>query len=165
MRRKSHQGKYSLILLFVGIFAFWWGIAVLAQNDKSASLGTSVSPVAQAAPAPSVDNDTFESISNPIAIQETVKGNVYTYSGSIMLPNPCDNVGTGISVNGFNPEHITIFLTLTKSLTGCTDQPQTFTAQPFGVSLTIATGTKAILDGLTVNGIIAATHLTKASAQ
>lgn len=157
MRSKGHQGKYSLIVLFVGIFAFWWGIAVLAQNDKTAY--TAPQTASAASPAGAYISQT---IAGPVAIQATVKGGtVYTYSGSIPLTDICEELGTGIAVNGSNPQHVTIVLTLKEPVAGCAQASGGDTLQPFAVFLSVAPGTKALLDGLTVNGAIVETTVAK----
>ena len=159
MRGKGHQSKYSLLVLFVAIFAFWWGIAVLTQNTKpNYTAPQSVSAV----PSSAIPQD----ISGPVPVQESVSSaGVYSYTGSVPLPDSCDDLGTGISVSGQNPEHVTIILTLTKPLTSCVEAAGTGVQQPFGVSVAAPSGAKAVLDGLTVNGVIVPTTLTKVAAQ
>ena len=158
MRSKGRQGTYSLLLLFVGIFAFWWGIAVLAENDK----GTYGAPsTAQASPS-NAGTYIAEAVQGPIAVQTMHKGAVYTFSGSVPLASVCDELGTGISVSKSNPPHVTVILTLQKPTNLCAEGATT--TQPFAVSLTVASGTQALLDGVTVNGVIVATRLVDASA-
>ncbi len=154
MRSKGRQSKFSLVLLFVGIFAFWWGIAVLTQNNKSTS---TASYVASASPVSTADTYVPQTVTGPITIHANVKQGTYTYSGSVPLSSTCDELATGVSVTGTNPEHVTIILTL-KRPSECTDTSAA-PAQPFAVSLSVPANTKAVLDGLTVNGVIVTTHL------
>lgn len=152
MRSRSHQGKYSLILLFVGIFAFWWGIAVLSQTDKSAY------PASQASASPvSTSSYVPQAVAGTVAVQTSFASGTYTYSGSVPLALSCDELGTGISVTGTNPEHVTIILTIQRPV-GCKDR-DTAVSQPFAASLSVPPNTKAVLDGLTVNGVIVQTSL------
>lgn len=151
-KSKSRQGKYSLLLLFVGIFAFWWGIAVLAQNNKPGSAAIHV-PSASAAEKTMY---TLQSIEGPVKIHATLKGDAYTYSGSVPLTSACDELGTGVSITGADTKHVTIVLTLQKPMDGCAYTTSEELEQPFAVSISVASGTKATLDGLTVNGAIVA---------
>lgn len=157
-RSKSHQGKFSLVLLFVAIFAFWWGIAVLSQNGK----GTYAQPQSVSASATNAGTYAPQNIAGPVDVTLEVKGStLYTYSGSLMLTSACDTLSTGIAVNGTNPERVTILLNLAKPLDTCTEATGDTLEQPFAVSLAVASGTKAVLDGLTVNGVIVPTNFHK----
>ena len=153
MNSKGRQGTYALLLLFVGIFAFWWGIAVLTQNSKGPY---AASRTAEASPL-EVGTYTQEGVQVPIAIQTSHKGSLYTYSGTVPLTSVCDKLGTGISVTNTNPAHITVVLTLQRPVSACRELGSS--SQPFAVSLTVASGTRAVLDGVTVNGVIAATQM------
>ena len=148
MQSRAHSGTWSLVLLFVCIFAFWWGIAVLAQNNNVASV-----PYAP------------EGVSGPVAVRITSANNTYTYSGSVPLASPCDELGEGIAVNGQHPPHITVLLTLMKPSVACAQASDGSSSEPFSVSVSVASGTKAVLDGLTVNGIIMPTTIQSASAE
>ncbi len=160
MRSKGHRSTYSLLILFVGIFAFWWGIAVLARNDKSAP----ASPyVASASPVSTADTYVPQTVTGPIAIHSSIKDGTYTYSGSIPLSSECDELGTGISVSGSNPEHVTIVLTL-KRPNQCDIAHVGNVEQPFAVSLAVPTNAKAVFDGLTVNGAIVPVNLSALAA-
>jgi hypothetical protein len=157
MQNRAHSGKLSLVLLFVCIFAFWWGIAVLSQNNTGSSNTQATANAASVAYVP-------EGISGPVAVQVSFANNTYTYSGSVPLTSPCDQLGEGIAVNGSNPSHITVLLTLMKQPGTCTDTGGDAN-EPFAVSVSVAPGTKAVLDGLTVNGIITPTAIQQVSAQ
>ena len=160
MRSKGRRGKLSLILLFVGIFAFWWGIAVLTQNGK-------VLPSLSSASAPSSVAYAIQNFSGPLTVDTSVSNNnVYTYSGSLPLVSSCDQLGTGLAVSGTNPAHVTVLLTLMKPVVDCAeaaDGPDD--VQPFSVSIAVKPGAKAVLDGVTVNGIIIAAKVETAGTQ
>ncbi|HEY5383245.1 MAG TPA: hypothetical protein VIJ88_01680, partial [Candidatus Paceibacterota bacterium] len=151
MRGRGHQGKSFLILLFVIIFAFWWGVSVIAQNEQGplATL-SSAPPVYLPAAVP-------QNVPGPVAVLVTQKGTVYTYSGSLPLPSSCDELGTGIAVNGTNPAHVTLLLILSKPLTACAEAAGGVIEEPFSASLSVKPGTKVVFDGLTVNGVIVTT--------
>jgi hypothetical protein len=138
MRRKGHRSKLSLLLLFVVIFAFWWGISVLTQTGVGPSLTASV---------PS------QVPSNLVTVNVTYQNNVYTFAGALPLSAACDEFGSGIAVNGQNPDHVTILLTLAKPFVDCA-QAASGPGQPFSVSLSVQPGVKVVLDGLTINGAI-----------
>ena len=159
MRYKGRQGKFSLLLLFVGIFAFWWGIAVLAQNDSpaSAQINPSVAASDSAAYLP-------QNISGKVALQVAHTGDVYTYSGALPTPSACDSLGSGIAVQGSDPVHVTVVLTLMKPVVTCSGASSAGEMQPFSVSLSVKPGAKALLDGVTVNGIIMGTTLEEVSS-
>jgi hypothetical protein len=155
MRSKGHRSTYSLLILFVGIFAFWWGIAVLARNDKSTP---AVSYVASASPVSTADTYVPQTVSGPVAIEATIVSGTHTYKGSIPLTSMCDALSTGISVSGSNPEHVSIVLTLKRPST-CAEETTGAMSQPFAVSLAVPSNTEAVFDGLTINGAIVATTL------
>ncbi len=156
MQNRAHSGKLSLVLLFVCIFAFWWGTAVLTQNNTPSNTQLA----ANAASVASIP----EEVSGPIAIQVAFANNTYTYSGSVSAASPCDQLGEGIAVHGKSPSHATILLTLMKHQGACTDAAGDAN-EPFSVSVSVATGTKAVLDGLTVNGAIASTTIQQVNAK
>ena len=157
MQNRAHPGRLSLVLLFVCIFAFWWGIAVLTQNNTASSSTQSLANAASATPVP-------EGVPGPVGMQVAFVKNTYTYSGSVPAASPCDMLGEGIAVNGKNPSHVTILLTLMKQPGTCTDTTGD-SNEPFAVSVSVASGTKAVLDGLTVNGIITPTTLQQVSVK
>jgi hypothetical protein len=157
MQSRAHSGRWSLVLLFVCIFAFWWGIAVLGQNNKGSS---NTQPTANAASVAYVP----EGVSGPVAVQVAFVNDTYTYSGSVSSASPCDQLGEGIAVHGNNPSHVTVVLTLMKQSGICTDTMGDAN-EPFAVSVSVASGTKAVLDGLTVNGIITPTTIQSVSMQ
>ena len=148
MQNRAHSGRLSLVLLFVCIFAFWWGIAVLTQNNNGAPSGQPTANAASVAYVP-------EAVSSPVAVQVSFANNTYTYSGIVPAASACDQLGEGISVNGSNPSHVTVLLTLMKQQGACTDTGDS--NEPFAVSVSVGAGTKAVLDGLTVNGVITPT--------
>ena len=156
MQNRAHSGRLSLVLLFVCIFAFWWGIAVLTQNNSGAPSGQPTANAASVAFMP-------EAVAGPVAVQVSFANNTYTYSGIVPAASACDQLGEGISVNGSNPSHVTVLLTLMKQ-SGICREASGDASQPFAVSVSVASGTKAILDGLTINGIITPTTIKTASA-
>gem|GEM_PF-2077821 len=158
MHQRSHSGRLSLILLFVCIFAFWWGIATLAQNSKAAPDPTSSTPAAVAAYVP-------QQVSGPVTMQVAVANDMYTYSGSVPLASSCEQLGEGIAVKGRDPSHITVLLTLTQPATACAEASGGSTSEPFAVSASVTPGTKAILDGITVNGVITPATIQPAGTQ
>lgn len=150
MRRRGRQGKFSLIGLFVVIFAFWWGISVLSQNGAATPADAALPASASSAYAP-------QNITSPLALNVMQKGTVYTYAGSVPLSSSCDQLSTGIAVHGSNPTHITILLTVTKPLVACVGTSGTNTH--FSVSLSVKAGTQAVFDNLMLNGSIVPTAL------
>jgi hypothetical protein len=153
MRSYGRKSTFPLVLLFVGIFAFWWGISVLAQNDTAAPAPSI------ALPASASTADASQNISGPVALNITQKGTVYTYSGSLPVSSSCDDLGTGIAVGGDNSAHVTVLLTVTRPLIPCAETAGDASNEPFSASLSVASGTKPVLDGLTVNGVIVATNI------
>ncbi|HUD02593.1 MAG TPA: hypothetical protein VMR46_01045 [Candidatus Paceibacterota bacterium] len=157
MQNRAHSGKLSLVLLFVCIFAFWWGIAVLTQNNTGAP---NAQPTANAASVASIPQE----VSGPVAVQVSFANNTYTYSGTVPLASPCDQLGEGIAINGKDPSYVTVLLTLMKQ-PGICKATSGDTNEPFSVSVSVASGTKAVLNGLTVNGIITPTAIQQVSAE
>jgi hypothetical protein len=157
MQSRAHSGRWSLVLLFVCIFAFWWGIAVLGQNNTATPSGQPTANAASVAYVP-------EAVAGPVAVQVAFTNDTYTYTGLVPLSSPCDELGEGIAVNGRNPSHVTILLTLMKQPGACTETSGD-TNGPFLVSVSVAPGTKAVLDGLTINGIITPTTIQPVSAE
>ncbi len=160
MRRKGHQAKYSLMLLFVGIFAFWWGIAVLAQNDKAPT------PTMQAATAlpQEMIHASLPSINGALSIHVVKNSGTYSYSGNILLSSPCEELGIGIASSGSSTVHVTIPLTLFAPSNGCNDTSEGTSSAPFSASLSVSPGAKVVFDGVTINGVIVATTLTSKAA-
>ncbi|MGC9602591.1 MAG: hypothetical protein ABSE76_02520 [Minisyncoccia bacterium] len=152
MQNRAHSSTWSLVLLFVCIFAFWWGIAVFTQNSTGVS---NQQPTADAPSVQYVPQGTLK----PVEVQVAFANNTYTYSGSMPLDSSCEELGEGISVNGQNPSHVTILLTLVKPSVACAQASEGGTNEPFSVSVLVASGTKAMLDGLTINGIIIPTTI------
>jgi hypothetical protein len=155
MLSRNRPGKLSLLLLFVCIFAFWWGIAVLTQN--SAAPGTEQAPVGSTNTIP-------QGVSGPIGVDISISNNRYTYSGSVPLVSSCDELGEGIAVHGEDPAHVTILLTLVRQ-SACAEAAGGGTEEPFSVSVSASAGAKVMLDGLTVNGVIVPTTVKNTGTQ
>lgn len=155
MRSKGRQGRYSLILLFLGIFAFWWGIAVLGQGGKSDAVQAVAMQQQAAVYVP-------QQVSGPLSIATSSNGNTFSYSGSISLSPECERLATGVSVTGASPKHVTVMLTLERKA-NCTSTTTSIVKQPFAVSVEVPSGTSPILDGVTTNGAIVA--ITSAEAK
>jgi len=151
MRSKGYQGKYSLILLFVGIFAFWWGIAVLAQSNKTSTSST------QSAASSAALMYTPQTPSGPVELQTIKTPTSYTYSGLLALSTPCDQLGTGLATSGSGTVHVTVALTYMKQVSACKEAFDGSDELPFSASLSVPPGTKVVLDGLTINGVIVQT--------
>ncbi|MDE1925146.1 MAG: hypothetical protein KGH79_03125 [Patescibacteria group bacterium] len=144
---KMRRSRSALVLLFVGIFALWWGIAVINQSGTSTASGST------GAPAP---YDAYTG--GPIIVKSSANNGVVSYSGVLALPSPCDMLGSGIAEHGVNPAHVTVALSIIAS-NGCTAAGAPAEA-PFEVSISSGPRTqKPVLDGVTVNGVIEDVHL------
>jgi hypothetical protein len=138
MRRKPHST--SLVLLLVCIFAFWWGVSVLAQNSSFGGTQTAA---------------TGQSNAGPLAITESRSGDTYTYSGNFVPGSACEQIGSGISYSGTAQNQVTILLNTTSASTDCAQAAGTASI-PFSASIKLAGGEPSFAGVLLNNQPIAA---------
>jgi hypothetical protein len=109
----------SLVLLLLCIFAFWWGISVFSRN---VSTGNQVVVSSNA-------------VQRPLIIKETHSDDEYTYSGTYLPKNPCEQLGSGIRFVNQNGGEVTILLTTALSATECAQANDGEQGIPFSVSI------------------------------
>lgn len=143
---KRRRAQWSLMVLLVGIFALWWGVSVLSGQNytfKNSSAAKLVSYTSN----------------TPIIVYGSMLGNTHTFEGSVPLANSCEVLGSGIAVQGSNPAHVTVVLSLMES-PGLCAQAAGNSEEMFNVSLSLPTNTQVVFDGTTMNGVIVPSMLT-----
>jgi hypothetical protein len=149
MKRKPHSA--SLVLLLICIFAFWWGISVLSQSTMPAPMAM------QNAADQSIDSGVLA----PIVVRESVTGETHTYSGTFMQRSLCDSFGSGIRYNSESGGHVSILLISKASGTACAQAAGEITAEPFTVSIKLASNVQPVFDGVQLNGAVVPSQLIK----
>ena len=139
-----HRRRTALFLLFVGIFASWWGVS---QFGRLSSLPST--PEQQSAALPLVQ------YADPsvVMIEHSQEGDLHTYSGSITLPSECSELGSGIAAQG-SPLRVTILISITSASPCISATPM---SQPFVVS--VSAPEEPQFSGITVNGVIIPSHI------
>ena len=134
-----------LIIVLLGILTIGaWEVSVTHTTP-----GNSQNSAATAIP------ETTKGLSNPVTIDlplvlhAKVQGHTYTYSGSLWLPNTCDTLSNGTSVQGMNPSHITIKLEVDSAACAAPEK----TSADFSVSFTSASAKAPVIDAVTFNGM------------
>jgi len=140
-RMKARRVKWALWVLFVALFAFWWGVAVLASQESTA--------LATATPA---DATAVADTSGPLRIFHTAVGSQHIYQGIIKLPEACDSVATAVNSLTGTPNHITIALTITRP-TDCATAAGDGTP-PFRVGYAGSYAQPPVIDGVVINNVI-----------
>lgn len=135
-----HRSKTFLLLLFVIIFACWWGVSVLSQVSNTASIGQAQAPIAVSY----VPTTTM-------IITHSIENGMQTYAGSFTPLSLCDNLGVGNRSNNPGVLHVSIALTLTTTAGPC-DLTGEVSPEPFSVGIT--SDTSPVFDGVTLNGVI-----------
>ncbi len=134
-----------LIIVLLGILTVGaWEVSVVhstRQNPQNSA--------ASAMPEAHQDLSNPVTIDLPLVLHSKLQGHKYTYSGSLWLPNTCDALSNGTSVQGTNPSHITIKLAV-ESAQCPTSQK---TSADFAVSFTSTSEKAPIVDAVTFNGI------------
>jgi len=148
MRKKPHST--ALVLLMVCIFAFWWGISILAEHTFSSSVSASAST---AAPTENTE---------PLTVYESSSGQIYTYHGTYAAGD-CDSLGSGARYEGGKNGQVIILLTTISSPTNCADASKAAgnETQDFSVSVSVQPGYSIAFQGLMLNGTLMPTQLVK----
>ena len=144
------RSRTALLLLFVILFAFWWGVSIISQKTPPAPIASPQTTL--------IDNRVAFSTTSPIIVHYSVDKNTHTYSGTLMLPSSCDTLGTGVTTSGSEPIHISILLSVLRSTSNCHEGPGD--AEPFSVSISSKAKSAApLFDGVTVNSAITSSTL------
>jgi len=122
------RARTPLVILFIAIFAAWWGVSVLSN-------------VAQV----SVTSPQVASANTPVIVHHTHDGINDIFTGSLSLPS-CTSLSTGVQSVGLAPREVTIEL----STANCTST--SLSDQPFEVEVASA-DSQTLFEGVTLNGM------------
>lgn len=139
--RKEKLALVTILLLAILTVGVWEVSTIHTDAQQDAAAG-SAPQASQTKPRP-------VAIDLPLALHSAVKGKSYSYSGAISVPSPCDSVSSGISLQGANPSHVTINLSVTSEQCPVS----TTTRAEFSVSLTSTSAKAPIVDAVTFDGM------------
>ena len=102
--------------------------------------------------------DASYKLHEPLAVRRLRSKNGTIFRVSLLLPNMCDDLSTGMRVEGTKPSSVHIAVTVGKTSTKCTATTTPTTPEQFEVSLS-TTPDNVLYRGISINGASVASFL------
>jgi hypothetical protein len=141
---KREKAVLLIIILLAILTVGAWEVSVAHGTPQN-----SQNSAASAMPEATNDLSNPVTIDLPLVVHSKVQGHTYTYGGNLWLPNTCDVLSNGMSVQGMDPSHITIKLSVESAQCPTSEK----TSADFSVSFTSTSGKAPIVDAVTFNGM------------
>jgi hypothetical protein len=141
---KREKVALLIVILLAILTVGAWEVSVVHSTRQNSQNST-----ASALPEATQGLSNPVTIDLPLVLHSKVQGHAYTYSGSLWLPNTCDALSNGTSVQGMNPSHITIKLAVESAQCPTSEK----TSADFSVSFMSGSAKAPVIDAVTFNGM------------